>query len=316
MARYLVTGAAGFIGSAIAKRLIAEDNEVITIDNLSTGNRSNIPDGTIFIEGDCSDPGVYEQIEKTRFDAIFHIAGQSSGEISFDDPVYDIRTNAESTLCLLKFSVRNGCNRLIFASTMSVYGRKPDHPIGENEECSPESFYGVAKLASEHYLRIYQQYGIRSTSLRLFNVYGPGQNMTNMKQGMISIFLAQMLDQQKILVKGSQDRFRDFIHVDDVVEAFMRCLKNEKSEGRSINIGTGKRTLVSEIIQILVSTQKKNIPVYFEGNTPGDVFGIYADSSLMNEVLGSWPKIELSDGLLSLIQSSVLLKQSLDSLNV
>ncbi len=316
MARYLVTGAAGFIGSAIAKRLITEENEVVTIDNLSTGNRSNIPEGTTFIKGDCSDPGAYEQIEKTRFDAIFHIAGQSSGEISFDDPIYDIRTNAESTLRLLKFSVRNGCSRFIFASTMSVYGQKPDHPVGENEECRPESFYGVAKLASEHYLRIYRQYGIRSTSLRLFNVYGPGQNMTNMKQGMISIFLAQMLDQQKILVKGSKDRFRDFVHVDDVVEAFVRCLKNKKSEGRSINIGTGKRTLVSEIIKILVSTQKKNIPVHYEGNTPGDVFGIYSDTSLMNEVLGSWPKTDLSDGLVRLVQSNVFSKHSHDNLNV
>ncbi|MDB9965142.1 NAD-dependent epimerase/dehydratase family protein [Planktomarina temperata] len=315
MARYLVTGAAGFIGSAIARRLITEGNEVVTIDNLSTGSRSNIPVGTLLIEGDCSDPGVYEKIEKTRFDAIFHIAGQSSGEISFDDPVYDIRTNAESTLRLLKFSVRNGCSRLIFASTMSVYGWKPDHAVGECEECRPESFYGVAKLASEHYLRIYQKYGIKSTSLRLFNVYGPGQNMTNLKQGMISIYLAQMLGQQRILVKGSQDRFRDFIHIDDVVEAFMRCLKNDRSEGLSINIGTGKRTLVSEIIKILVSTQKNNISVHYEGSTPGDVFGIYANTSLMNEVLGTWRKTELSDGLVSLVQSTVVSKKRSDTLN-
>ena len=213
MARYLVTGAAGFIGAALASRLMKEGNQVVTIDNLSTGNISNIPDGVKFIEGDCGNQDVYSNIPNDPFDAIFHIAGQSSGEISFDDPIYDIRTNAESTLLLLKFALKNNCKRFIFASTMSVYGIKPERPVKENEDCHPESFYGIAKLASEHYLRVYEQFGIDTTSLRLFNVYGPGQNMDNLRQGMVSIFLAQMLKDKSIHVKGSADRFRDFIHV-------------------------------------------------------------------------------------------------------
>ena len=104
---------------------------------------------------------------------IFHIAGQSSGEISFDDPVYDLRSNVESTLCLLKFAFSVGCKRFIYASTMSVYGSVNSNAVSEFEELMPESFYGVGKVASEQYLRIYEKYGITSTVLRLFNVYGP-----------------------------------------------------------------------------------------------------------------------------------------------
>lgn len=297
MARYLVTGAAGFIGAALASRLMKEGNQVVTIDNLSTGNISNIPDGVKFIEGDCGNQDVYSNIPNDSFDAIFHIAGQSSGEISFDDPIYDIRTNAESTLLLLKFALKNNCKRFIFASTMSVYGIKPERPVKENEDCHPESFYGIAKLASEHYLRVYEQFGIDTTSLRLFNVYGPGQNMDNLRQGMVSIFLAQMLKDKSIHVKGSADRFRDFIHVDDVVESFFRCLSCIASNGKVINIANGKATKVKEIIELLVSSQSNQINVKYDGGTPGDIHGIYADISRMNNIFGTWNKVELQDGL-------------------
>ncbi len=305
MSRYLVTGAAGFIASSLAERLIKDGNEVITIDNLSTGDTNNLPKGIKFIEGDLGDASIYNEIPNDRYDAVFHIAGQSSGEISFDDPIYDIRTNAESTLLLLKFCIKNKCKRIIFASTMSVYGVKSEHPVKEDEDCYPQSFYGVAKLASEHYLRIYQQYGIETTSLRLFNVYGTGQNMENLKQGMVSIFLAQMLKDGHIHIKGSPDRFRDFIHVDDVVESFVRCLKNENSVGKSINIATGKQTKVSEVIQMLTSNFEDKVTVEYEGGTPGDIHGIYADVTSMNKILGPWNKIELNEGIYKMVNSYI-----------
>ena len=303
MARYLVTGAAGFIGAALASRLIKEGNQVVTIDNLSTGNISNIPDGVKFIEGDCGNQDVYSNIPNDSFDAIFHIAGQSSGEISFDDPIYDIRTNAESTLLLLKFALKNNCKRFIFASTMSVYGIKPERPVKENEDCHPESFYGIAKLASEHYLRVYEQFGIDTTSLRLFNVYGPGQNMDNLRQGMVSIFLAQMLKDKSIHVKGSADRFRDFIHVDDVVESFLRCLSCDKSKSEIINIANGKATKVKEIIDLLVSSQEEKIEVVYQGGTPGDIHGIFADITQIKNIFGDWQKIELKEGIAEMVKS-------------
>jgi UDP-glucose 4-epimerase len=302
MANYLVTGAAGFIGAAIAKKLVKEGHDVVTIDNLSTGFEAAIPEGVQFFKGDCADASIYEKIPQHKYDAILHIAGQSSGEISFDDPIYDIQTNAESTLLQLKFALKNGCKRYLYASTMSVYGNKPDMPISEEEECFPESFYGVAKLASEHYLRIYKKYGINSTCLRLFNVYGPGQNLDNLRQGMVSIYLAQMLNDEHIHVKGSPDRFRDFIYIDDVVESFVRCLSIEETWGLNINIATGRRTTVQEVIEQLIKNQDKEISVQYSGNTAGDIHGIYADVSLMRKVVGLSDLTNFEDGVSKFIK--------------
>jgi len=301
MAKYLITGAAGFIASALAQKLIDECHDVVTIDNLSTGYISNIPKEVEFINGDCSDPAVYDKIPQEKYDAIFHIAGQSSGEVSFDDPIYDIKTNTESTLLLLKFALRNGCKRFIYAGTMSVYGVKSDHPVSEDESCVPQSFYGVGKLASEHYMRIFQEHGIDSTSLRLFNVYGPGQNMQNLRQGMVSIFLAQMLENQHIHVKGSAERFRDFIHIDDVIESFTRCLEIDKTHGTAINIATGVKTNVSKLVNMLVESQSIEVSVQYEGGTPGDIHGIYSNIAKMDKILGYWEKKEINQGVKEMV---------------
>jgi len=297
MSTYLVTGAAGFIGAALSERLITDGHTVVTIDNLSTGFESNIPDGVEFILGDCGDAKVYSQLQEVQFDAIFHIAGQSSGEISFDDPIYDIRTNAESTLLLLQYALQNNCSRFIYASTMSVYGVKPENPVSEDEQCIPESFYGVAKLASEHYLRIYEQFGIQSTSLRLFNVYGPGQNLENLRQGMVSIFLAQMIENNHIHVKGSPNRFRDFVYIDDVVDAFVKTLHCDESFGQVINVGTGVKTSVEELVEQLIASQKEDVTVEYLGSTQGDIHGIFADNSNMKSILNFDTLVPLGSGL-------------------
>ena len=297
MASYLVTGAAGFIGAALANQLLNQGHSVVTIDNLSTGFESNIPADVINIHGDCADELVYQQIPQDKYDAIFHIAGQSSGEISFDNPIYDIRTNAESTLLLLKFALKNGCDRFIYASTVSVYGSKPDVPVSEDDSCCPESFYGVAKLASEHYMRIYEQYGIHSTSLRLFNVYGPGQNMENFRQGMVSIFLAQVIKNNHIHVKGSSSRYRDFIYIDDVVKAFVACLENEASWNKVINVATGIRTTVGELVELLINISGRDVDVEYYGATAGDVHGIFADNKLMKKIIHHGELATLPDGL-------------------
>jgi len=305
MANYLVTGAAGFIGAAVASRLIEEKNHVVTIDNLSTGFIYNIPKGVEFIKGDCSDPAIYEKLPKYEFDAILHIAGQSSGEVSFNDPIYDISANANSTLLLLKFALKRQCLRFIYASTMSVYGAKPDYQVSEHDECLPESFYGVAKLASENYMRIYERYGINSTSLRLFNVYGSGQNMSNLKQGMISIFVAQALENKKIHVKGVKSRYRDFIYIDDVTEVFVNSINNRKTFAKIINIGTGTKTTVEEVIEVIVGIIDINIKVEYFGATEGDIHGIYANIDQMLYCFGSKNLTPLRKGIKKMIDSIV-----------
>ena len=299
---YLVTGAAGFIGGAVAKRLINEGNQVITIDNLSTGYEEVIPKGVEFYKGDCQDYEVIKQLEDYSFDAIFHIAGQSSGEISFDDPVYDLQTNAQSTLLLLNLALKTDCKKFIYASTMSVYGDKPDVPISEETVLKPKSFYGVGKVASENYMRIYQDYGINNTALRLFNVYGPGQNMQNLRQGMVSIFIAQAIEAKHILVKGSQKRFRDFIFIDDVVEAFISTLNKNSDQFDILNIATGVKTTVLKLINEIIENLPYCVKIEYKGSTAGDQFGITGNINKANKILEWYPKYNIKSGLGKMVQ--------------
>lgn len=302
---YLVTGGAGFIGSKIAKKLLSEGHSVYIIDNLKTGYMENVPSNAVFEMGSVYDDTI-EKFANVHFDAIIHMAGQSSGEISFEDPVYDIRTNAESTLRLIKFALKNNCKRFIYASSMSVYGAiaNPDLPTNELAPTFPLSFYGVGKLASEHYLRIYQTLGIESTSLRFFNVYGPGQNLNNMKQGMVSIFLAYILNNQPIHVKGDKDRFRDFIYIDDVVDSVLTCLGNRNTIGKIYNVGTGVKTKIYEVVNTLIEAcghDVKTYPHFYQGSTSGDQFGIFADISKIKADTNWSPKTDLAKGIVEMV---------------
>jgi UDP-glucose 4-epimerase len=299
--KYLVTGAAGFIGGAIAKKLLNKGNKVWTIDNFSTGFEDNLPNGIELIIGNCQDKNSINALKKIKFDAIFHFAGQSSGEISFDDPIYDLRTNTESTLNLINYGLNNSCNRFIYASSMSVYGDVPDKLISEKNNCNPLSFYGIGKLASEHYLRIYQSKGLKPTSLRLFNVYGPGQNMSNLRQGMVSIYLAQMINNNEIIVKGSSIRFRDFVYIDDVVSLSIMCLSKNISVGKNYNIGTGIKTTVKDLLNKLINLYNKEIKVSHDKPTPGDQLGITADIRLINKDFKISKLTNLDDGLKKMI---------------
>lgn len=302
MACYLVTGGAGFIGSAISRHLLKEGHHVIIIDNLSSGYKENIPKEAEFFEVNCQDIDIYTSIPQRKYEAIYHIAGQSSGEISFDDPVYDLQTNTQSTLLLLKFAQKTGCKRLLYASSMSVYGDQPDEATNEEAFCFPKSFYGVGKLASEHYLRIFQQYGIESTALRLFNVYGPGQNMKNLRQGMVSIFLAQALKTKKVIVKGSPDRFRDFVYIEDVVNAFIKCEKEQKSFGKIYNVASSRKTTIRQLLEKMISKLPFEATIEYRGNTPGDQFGIYANIQLIREDIGWKPNYSLEKGIDEMIK--------------
>lgn len=293
----LVTGAAGFIGSALSTKLLKNDHKVVTIDNLSTGDKENIPSSVEFITGDCHDPAVIAQLGKEKFDAIIHIAGQSSGEISFDDPTYDLQTNTQSTLMLLDYAKKTGCSKFIYASSMSVYGNSVEQPVHENMSLHPTSFYAVGKLASEHYLRLSSKFGINSTALRLFNVYGPGQNLRNLRQGMVSIYLAQAMKNKKIVVKGSGDRFRDLVYIDDVVDAFYKTLSIQQSGYNCYNVGSGEKYSVNNIIKKINKLFDNSLEVDYIESTPGDMFGIYSDSSLAERKLTWKVNVPFDEGI-------------------
>jgi UDP-glucose 4-epimerase len=297
---YLVTGGAGFIGSALSTQLLNDGNTVYIIDNLSTGYLDNVPQGAIFIEGNCEDDSVIEKLNNQFFDAIFHIAGQSSGEVSYDNPVLDMQANVQSTLVLLKYAVQTGCKTFVYASSMSVYGDATKLPVSESDPTLPKSFYAVGKLASEHYLRIYQTFGIKTVALRLFNVYGVGQNMDNLRQGMASIYLAQALQHNKIMVKGSTDRFRDFVYISDVVRAFIESMKTEIPSG-IYNVCYGDKTHVSDILNLITEQLNNGTQTEIIDSTPGDQFGIYGDYKKFEKTFGFKNEISFRNGMIEMI---------------
>ncbi len=301
---FLVTGAAGFIGAAIVKKLLSQKHTCTTIDNLSTGSREHVPNGCRFIEGDVADAALIESIKGDCFDAIIHIAGQSSGEISFDNPVYDLQTNTQSTLLLLKLARETGCKKFIYASSMSTYGDHVPPVCMEDTSLVPKSFYAVGKLASEHYMRIFSEFGIACTALRFFNVYGPGQNLKNLRQGMASIFLAMAINDHHIHVKGSKDRFRDFVFIDDVVDAVLKAL-NRESGYDVFNVCTGVPTTVETVVETIRNMLPHEISVEYADSTPGDQFGIYGDYSKINTALDWKPKYDFQTGMKMMIDWAV-----------
>lgn len=283
MERILITGVGGFIGSHVAHRFLQEGYAVVGVDDLSSGNAENVPPGVDFIEGDLARRTTIGKIPPDCR-KILHLAGQSSGEISFDDPVADLEKNTVSTLNLIQYGIEHSVERFLYASSMSVYGAVDDAPVGESRTCRPLSCYGVGKYASEGYLRVYLS-KLPAVILRMFNVYGPGQDLSNLRQGMVSIFLAQALTTGRIEVKGSIERFRDIIYIGDVVEAWFRAATLDGARGRTLNIGTGIKTTVGELLQRICNLVPGS-SYYIHGGTPGDQSGIYADVTALKDVLG------------------------------
>jgi len=217
-----------------------------------------------------------------------HIAGQSSGEVSFENPIYDLDSNTASTLMLLDYAVKTKCNRFVYASTMSVYGEQnKKEQFSEKDDVSPKSFYAVGKLASENYLKIYkEQYDINYTALRYFNVYGLGQNLDNLKQGMVSIYLRQFIDDDfdVVEVKGSVKRFRDLSHIDDITDVSVEAIYNKDFFNEIINIGTGKKTTVKDMIYLMKVFLNSDKEIVISDGTKGDQFGIYANNNKLKNI--------------------------------
>ncbi len=290
----IITGVAGFIGSHIAARFLKEGYKVIGIDNLSSGKLENIPKEVQFINGDLCNDEIFNQIVD-YCPYILHLAGQSSGEISFEDPVADLRKNTISTLNLIKFGIKNGSKKIIYASSMSVYGETPNDSPQEEDHLDPISCYGVSKLSSERYLRVFS-HSLPYVSMRMFNVYGPGQDLNNLKQGMVSIYISQAIKNKNIRVKGSLKRFRDFIYIDDVVECWFKATLNNEISNIELNIGTGKKTTVETLLKKIIS-KIPGVNYYLNGVTLGDQKGICADNKKLKKLIKIEKFISIDDGL-------------------
>ncbi len=303
----IVTGGAGFIGSQMARRLLSDNYKVTILDDLSTGKKGNLPQKADFIKIDLGIESQYSKLKEVKCDAIFHLAGQSSGEASFLDPVKDCRSHVLSTVNLLEWAKKGkGLKQFLYASSMAIYGDPPSLPVDENCPLSPKTFYASAKLSAENYLRIYQSMGIPTTIFRLFSVYGPGQNLDNKMQGMISIYLSYILDRMPIQVKGTKERFRDFVYMDDVVDAWMLAYQNPKAYGKTYNLCGGVKTTVEDVIKFLrqAISDDKYLVEFLKG-TIGDQFGVFGDNKRIKKDLGWSPKVDIKEGIKRMVEKEM-----------
>jgi UDP-glucose 4-epimerase len=299
----MVTGGAGFIGSHLATHLIRLGHQVTVLDDLSTGKLENIPPEAAFIRLDLGQRQEYGKIAPLRADAVFHLAGQSSGEASFADPWKDCRSHVLSTFWLLEWCRMKQVDRFIYASSMSTYGEPRYLPVDENHPQQPLTFYAAGKIAAEAYVKLYQTLGVNTTIFRLFSVYGPGQNLENQQQGMVSIYLSYLLADEPIVVKGSQDRFRDFIYIDDVVHAWLAAWENQASYGNIYNLASGAKTTVADLLTALKNAAgRPDFPVICEDNTPGDQHGVVGDNGRVSRDLHWRPKTDLPTGLSTMVE--------------
>ena len=299
MKKIIITGASGFIGYHLTKYLSnnLKNIKVYAVDDLSSSEQKIFPQKVKFLKIDCSKKKILEIFKKTKIDAIFHIAGQASGENSFYETKKDMKNNLETTLNLSKLCEITNCKKFYFASSMAIYGDLPKSPIGEDSQCDPKSYYSIHKKASEEYLKILSKKRINVTILRLFNVYGPGQNLLNNNQGMLKIYLKQLLKSNKIFVKGKLSRYRDFIYIDDVINAFFQAYKKNRNGYRVYNVGTGNKTTVKELILLISAHLNKKPNIVKLNSTPGDQLGTYADINKIKKELNWKPKFQLNYGL-------------------
>lgn len=294
LARVLVTGVAGFIGSRIAGALVGRGHRVFGVDNLSDGNLDAVPNDCEFEILDLADTEALATLPRSC-DAVLHLAGQASGEKSFHHPHVDLDSNIRTTINLLDYSRAVGVRKFLYASTMGVYGDCPSVVAKETSAIRPLSPYGISKLAAEQHVRINRRY-FDCTSLRMFNVYGPGQRLGEERQGMLRIYVGQAMSRKKIVVKGSLTRVRDFIHIRDIEDVWVRALETTRELPESLNAGTGTATSVSKVLEILVGLLP-GTAVEVRENTPGDQSGIVADTSQLFRALGDFQFVDLESGL-------------------
>ena len=296
MARILVTGGAGFIGSHVAESLIAAGHDVAVVDNLSTGRREFVPPQAQFFLYDINSKEAADLIRSWRPEALVHHAAQMNVRFSVADPVGDARENILGSLNLLQAAMEAKVKKVIFASTGgAIYGDEAPIPARETDAPWPESPYGIAKLAVEHYLRYYQrEHGLTTVSLRYANVYGPRQNGLG-EAGVVAIFVEKFLVGQQPLINGDGLQTRDFVYVEDVVAANLRALDYPRSG--TFNIGTGRETDILTIYLKLQEIAHSPLGPVHGPAKPGEQRRSALDSSLALQQLGWQPTVALEEGL-------------------
>jgi UDP-glucose 4-epimerase len=294
--KVLVTGGAGFIGSHVVDRLIQEGHEVVVVDNLSTGKRKNVHRSANFYKADIQGSRLDRILKKERPVVIFHLAAQMNVRKSTEDPGFDAQVNILGTINLLEAAVRYGTRKVVFASSGgAVYGEQQMFPASESHPTQPLSPYGISKLTGEHYLAYYKHVaGLGYAILRFGNVYGPRQEPEG-EAGVVAIFSQKMLKEEQPLINGNGLQTRDYIFVEDVVNATVGVMPSHVQG--IFNVGTGKERSVNEIfhqIKLLTNAECKEIhgPV-----KKGEQVRSVLDCTKLREELDWEPMVELEEGL-------------------
>lgn len=301
----LVTGGAGFIGSHIVDRLLADGYQVVVLDDLSTGHRSNLPnhDALEFVEGDIRDKQLLMQLTE-GVDHIFHKAAVASVPRTVDDPVGSAEVNYGGTLNVLEAARQNGIKRVVFASSAALYGDEPTLPKQEHMIPVTLSPYAVDKLASEYACGMYSSlYGVPTVALRYFNVFGPRQDPSSPYSGVISVFNDRLDAGVTPTIFGDGEQTRDFIYVADVVEANMQAVKRDEPAGQFMNIATGCQTSLNELLRTISDIKGTAFAANYETVRKGDIKHSYANVERAMSLLDWEARTSLRDGLESLCTS-------------
>jgi UDP-glucose 4-epimerase len=307
---FLVTGAAGFLGAAVARRLVRENHLVRGIDDLSTGEPQEVP-GMLFTRGDVNDrPKLWTLLQDV--DCVYHLAARVSVSESVLYPHEYNATNVSGTVSLMEAMRDVGVKRVVFISSGAVYGDQKDQPLTERHPTEPRSPYAVSKLAAEYYVRtIGSLWDIETVCLRVFNAYGPGQHLPPAHPPVIPNMLRQAIGRGTVVVHGDGLQTRDFVFVDDVVRAMVAAATAPKVDRAIINIGSGAETSIADLARLVLEVTAGKAEIVHSPRTGAGVEHMCADIKLAGEKLGYEPHVSLEDGLrLTLKQDARFSKQS------
>ena len=297
----VVTGGAGFIGSNLVDALLARGDEVTVVDDLSTGKRENLDgaleNGAVLAELDIREAdAVSDVVGRTKPDVIFHLAAQIDVRKSVSDPANDARINVEGTVNVLKAAQAHGVPRVVNTSTGgAIYGEGRRIPAPEDHPVAPEAPYGLSKFCAEQYCEIFTRlHGLSTVSLRYGNVYGPRQDPLG-EAGVIAIFCGKLLDGGRATIFGDGTQTRDYVYVDDVLDANLRAAESDAAG--AVNIGLGREKSVLDIVEVLNEHADDGFEPEHAPERPGEVQRIALDPSRAREELGWEAKVELPEGL-------------------
>lgn len=293
----LITGGAGFIGSHILAQLQGRrDMDVVVFDNLSSGSKEHVPAGMELVEGDvCDEAAVDALFADHHFDAVIHLAAQTMVPTSVEQPVLDCRINLEGVLHVLEACRIHDTGHILFSSSAAVYGDNFHIPLKETERLVPTSPYGITKMTTEHYLRVYHElYGMDATVFRFANVYGERQGEKG-EGGVVSIFCKLLSQRQGITVFGDGNQTRDFVYAGDIAQAIIRALPLKGYH--TMNVSTGQETSINDLIRSFEKAVGYTVPVQYTAPRTGDILRSVLSNEALKRDLGFVPEMDLEEGI-------------------